>query len=507
MANRKPLIIDTTNALVQQIQSGDLLVDQDGHGYVDAAAAFGTDNVMLRSDGTARGCQHTGIFVTDDDFVGIGTTSEPSFILEVAGDTNASTLAIFQRSTADVNGFNTLYRKSRGTLASPGNITSGDTVGGYFTQGWVDGNWSTDFLTRFRALAYGTSTGAGMMPCGWEFFTTDQGQSAGRRTFFMDGAGNVGIFRTQHLNVNTFQPSGGGTPVLIVDMAASDPTGLVANTAGIFAKDVGGSTRIHTVGEDGHVSQINHTLLGFVAWNGGAVFNEPGDDVDFRVEGDSATHLLSIDATFNAFQVGSNTAGSLMQAIPGAGNGVVFNELAQDHDFRIEGTTCTHLFVVDAGNNAVTYNGTGGTSDQIASFDPSGGVSINEHGANRDFKVEGDTLTHMIFLDATSTTENIALLTTGAPNWQGMDIGLFVGDNSAAPSGNPTSGHFYYSNAGVPTFRTSGGAIINLNTSSAYTPTNVTTDRSFDADTVLITELADVVGTLIADLQARGLLG
>lgn len=41
---------------------------------------------------------------------------------------------------------------------------------------------------------------------------------------------------------------------------------------------------------------------------------------------------------------------------------------------------------------------------------------------------------------------------------------------------------------------------------AAYTPTNVTPDRSFDADTVLIAELADVVGTLIADLQSYGLV-
>lgn len=39
-----------------------------------------------------------------------------------------------------------------------------------------------------------------------------------------------------------------------------------------------------------------------------------------------------------------------------------------------------------------------------------------------------------------------------------------------------------------------------------YTPTNVTTDRAFDADTVAVAELADVVGTLIADLQAAGIL-
>lgn len=42
--------------------------------------------------------------------------------------------------------------------------------------------------------------------------------------------------------------------------------------------------------------------------------------------------------------------------------------------------------------------------------------------------------------------------------------------------------------------------------SAAYTPTNVTTDRAFDADTVAVAELADVVGTLIADLRALGRL-
>jgi hypothetical protein len=40
-----------------------------------------------------------------------------------------------------------------------------------------------------------------------------------------------------------------------------------------------------------------------------------------------------------------------------------------------------------------------------------------------------------------------------------------------------------------------------------YTPTNVTTDRSFDADTVAVAELADIVGTLIADLERGGELG
>lgn len=42
---------------------------------------------------------------------------------------------------------------------------------------------------------------------------------------------------------------------------------------------------------------------------------------------------------------------------------------------------------------------------------------------------------------------------------------------------------------------------------AAYTPTNVTTDRSYDANSTTVTELADVLGTLIADLQSLGLVG
>ena len=41
---------------------------------------------------------------------------------------------------------------------------------------------------------------------------------------------------------------------------------------------------------------------------------------------------------------------------------------------------------------------------------------------------------------------------------------------------------------------------------SAYTPTNVTTDHSYDANATTTDELADVLGTLIADLQSIGIL-
>lgn len=43
--------------------------------------------------------------------------------------------------------------------------------------------------------------------------------------------------------------------------------------------------------------------------------------------------------------------------------------------------------------------------------------------------------------------------------------------------------------------------------SAAYTPSNVTPDRTFDASSTNLGELANVLGTLIADLQAYGLIG
>ena len=59
----------------------------------------------------------------------------------------------------------------------------------------------------------------------------------------------------------------------------------------------------------------------------------------------------------------------------------------------------------------------------------------------------------------------------------------------------------------APHFRTEAGDVIKLFKSPAYTPTNVTTTRSFDANATTLDEIADVLGTLIADMQATGLFG
>lgn len=50
------------------------------------------------------------------------------------------------------------------------------------------------------------------------------------------------------------------------------------------------------------------------------------------------------------------------------------------------------------------------------------------------------------------------------------------------------------------------GGNVTFPSGSAYTPTNVTTDRSYDANATTTDELADVLGTLIGDLQTAGVI-
>mgnify|MGYP003654254106 CR=1 FL=1 len=51
-------------------------------------------------------------------------------------------------------------------------------------------------------------------------------------------------------------------------------------------------------------------------------------------------------------------------------------------------------------------------------------------------------------------------------------------------------------------------ATTNLAASSdPYTVTNVTSDRTMNADSTTTAELADVLGTLITDLKERGIIG
>lgn len=94
------------------------------------------------------------------------------------------------------------------------------------------------------------------------------------------------------------------------------------------------------------------------------------------------------------------------------------------------------------------------------------------------------------------------------PNWQGGQRIMFIGNRTSAPTGNPSSGYYNYASSGNPVFRTSGGAIVTLTTTTGWgTPTGTLTRTTFDTTTVTLSELAERVAALISDLKTvNGLL-
>lgn len=102
----------------------------------------------------------------------------------------------------------------------------------------------------------------------------------------------------------------------------------------------------------------------------------------------------------------------------------------------------------------------------------------------------------------------------------GSNNAIYIG-STGTPSiiASPTNGDMYINNELEVNSHLNIGGNINHDGSNigffgtapaaqaaAYTPTNVSTDRSYDADATTVAELADVLGTLISDLQSYGLL-
>lgn len=108
-----------------------------------------------------------------------------------------------------------------------------------------------------------------------------------------------------------------------------------------------------------------------------------------------------------------------------------------------------------------------------------------------------------------NSSGNIGL---GTASYGASMVGGISFKSGTAPTGNVADCFQFYSadivagNA-APHFRTENGDIIKLFKSAVYTPTNVSADRAFDANATTLDEVADALGTLIADLQATGLIG
>lgn len=188
------------------------------------------------------------------------------------------------------------------------------------------------------------------------------------------------------------------------------------------------------------VNAATQTMMVFTQ-SGGVVFNEDSVDYDFRVESDTSTHALFVDAGSNLVNINdSNNFNAARLFVNGNINAGYSNTIAMRYNVSgqgnayykgMSGTEPTgvvarglHIFNYDQDSDQGInfWSGyPGGTNYNLAYFGPgaTGAVVFNDDGLDRDFRVESDNNTHMLFVDAGNDVVSIG--TSTVPNWYSGD--------------------------------------------------------------------------------------
>lgn len=301
---------------------------------------------------------------------------------------------------------------------------------------------------------------------------------------FDPGAGNFRVTGTSTLNGNVSVGQGfvGG-----VTLSVNNALAGVGNSAAIIV----GTDAINNMAMIGYSS--TYTPSGFAFANGGAIANAGNGGLSFAQTG--------------AGDIRFYTSGAIVLRMKIATSGTITT--SSGSSLLVNGAIIGAL--------GVTQIGTGDRQGLVV-LSPSNDAYAQLYYDGTSFKFESTYISSEGYKPFTFWTagvqrvlihNNIGLFT----NTIGASmVGGITYKNGTAPTGNVTDCHQYYSNDVVagnaaPHYRTETGDIIKLFKSAAYTPTNVTTDRSYDANATTLDEIADVLGTLIADLQATGLIG
>jgi hypothetical protein len=156
----------------------------------------------------------------------------------------------------------------------------------------------------------------------------------------------------------------------------------------------------------------------------GITINEAGADLDFRVESDTETHMLFVDASTNRIGV--------MYSSPTA-NGIHVRPSGEAQIFIGSANSGGATLLLDGDANG---DGSGGdyayikhdTSGNltIENLAPSGTeIAVNDNGGNMNFRVEGDTQTHLIFADAGNNS--VSINTSQSSNALALNVKGYAG--------------------------------------------------------------------------------
>ncbi len=175
----------------------------------------------------------------------------------------------------------------------------------------------------------------------------------------------------------------------------------------------------------------------------GVVVNQDSGDTDFRVESDSNTHMLFVDAGTNRVGIGgtpqarveivsdgSDSAGAELRLTHANNN---TNDVISTLNFANNAGSAARIRASTTGANNTGliqfFTDSAGTDTQVASFKAED-IVFNETSANMDFRVESDGASHMLFVDAGNNRVGIGESQPTAT------LHVKTSESGASPNGN-----------------------------------------------------------------------
>ena len=388
------------------VRKGDIYFEDDRTGaatYID----FGEDTITLRPSASA-------ILYAENDAVGIGTT-DPQTTLHVKGDPGQ-----FRVEDTTVDYAYTIDCDGDGIRTHFGDMTGDGDEDSFMTFGAYTGINRLDTAARDFHI-YGTNT-----TTGFYFDESDGKFGIGTATpantlhVYADASDYVALIdndgtSTAHGMKITSDGTGTGTYLLDIEAAsttlfrfrADGRLGIGTTTPGqtlTVDGDIGigtdlvhkgdSDTLIRFQNDDVTIKAGNVNFINFAsASQTKLTINDSRDDVDFIVRSPNEQLAVYLNAGNEVFHInhGESNFKTKIHSLNGEAltvndDGAIFNEDgAAANDFRVESDSNTHMLFVDAGSNEVGI----GTSSPGSSFQVSGSVSFNVTSFSADANIDG----------------------------------------------------------------------------------------------------------------------
>jgi len=187
-----------------------------------------------------------------------------------------------------------------------------------------------------------------------------------------------------------------------------------------FTHDGSGNKLRQKIGSGGDITfyDTDGSTASFVYdASAGLTINEAGADRDFRVESDSYTHMFFVDAGNDAVVIGANAQannGKLTVAGTAVFTEATVGSFISDNAW-IDYVSASRQLRINAGaisgQSSAMEIGTviSGTQRSAIEVDTSGNLTINEDSVDKDFRVESNNNTHMLFVDASADNLGIGI--------------------------------------------------------------------------------------------------